>query len=199
MQTILSTQSFEVLAPYHLYRVNVLCSPFCLHHRLRDDLKVKDKQNGDLDEELATLRSTLAAKDRALGRYKAEAESSKEKLTQTEGRLLQHPVHTSQWLKVQYSPVDFTYAEEAVTTNCKVFLYAPPHTEYKSFQLGMFSGDLANKIKELRTLEAEKSKTQSTLQGLEREADKLHRRINAAPKVIDTWSLLKLKFCELVY
>lgn len=56
-----------------------------LHHRLRDDLKVKDKQNIDLDEELATLRGTLAAKDRALARYKAEAETSREKLTQTEG------------------------------------------------------------------------------------------------------------------
>lgn len=63
-------------------------SIFFFSRRLRDDLKVKDKQNVDLDEELATLRSTLAAKDRALARYKTEAETSKERLTQAEGRPL---------------------------------------------------------------------------------------------------------------
>ena len=77
---------------YGMHAISVLdkerLSIFIFSHRLRDDLKVKDKQNVDLDEELAILRSTLAAKDRALARYKTEAETSKERLTQAEGRPL---------------------------------------------------------------------------------------------------------------
>lgn len=57
--------------------------PLC---RLNNDLKVKEKQNTILDEEAATLRNTILAKDRALARSKAEADTAKEKLTQAEGR-----------------------------------------------------------------------------------------------------------------
>lgn len=44
-------------------------------------------------------------------------------------------------------------------------------------------GDLANKVMELKALDTEKSKLQSQVQSLEREANKLHKKLSAAPKV----------------
>jgi len=53
--------------------------------RLRDDLRVKQRQNESLEIETTTLKSSLATKERALAKNAAESEAARAKLLQTEG------------------------------------------------------------------------------------------------------------------
>ena len=54
-------------------------------YRLREDLKMTERDNHALDSEIASLKSAIAAKDRALARNAADSESAGEKLAHLEG------------------------------------------------------------------------------------------------------------------
>ena len=47
-----------------------------------------------------------------------------------------------------------------------------------------FAGELASKAKELRTTEAERNRLRSSVQDLEREADRLTQKLHAKPMVL---------------
>ena len=57
-------------------------------------------------------------------------------------------------------------------------------TTRKALEFLMITGDLANKVRDLRGVESERNKLRAALQELEREAEKMNRRLNAAPKVL---------------
>ena len=155
----------------------------CIIGRLKDDLRGKEKQNSTLDEEIATLRSSAAAKDRALARFKSEAETTREKLTQTEGKCaaLQNcneaRIGNGIWTEV------YTLDARWIS-HSKVQIRSYLKGRNWEAILLYLTGELANKARELRALEAERNKLQSTVQGVEREADKLHRRLSASTKVM---------------
>lgn len=131
------------------------------HCRLKDDVAAKEIKNKALDEEVATLKSTLIAKDRALSRSKAEIDTMREKLLQAEGE--SQPIDCG---ALAFKPIlDLRLSIERI----------------KSLKSG--TGELMNRARESKTLEGEKGKLQARVQGLGREADKLHRQLSTVPKV----------------